>query len=172
MSLRGNAARGLIDGGCGVYVASIVLLMLVFPLTSVLIEMAARGSEWLPLIAKWFVFWPVGVRLFLAGVRQTFQPQFTAEAIFGIKEPAATPIVREVGFGNLSMGALALASLLVPAWVIPAALVGGLYYGLAGLGHALRSARNAKENAALISDVLIAILLLALVAAAIVQRQI
>jgi hypothetical protein len=154
------------------YVASIVLLLLVLPVVSVLIEMATRGGEWLPLIEKWFVFWPVGVRLFIAGVRQTFQPQFTAEAIFGIKEPAAQPIVREVGFGNLSMGTLGLASLLVPAWAIPAALVGGLYYALAGLGHALRGERNAKENAALISDVLIALVLLALVVAAVLMRQI
>lgn len=147
------------------YLASVVLLLAIFPAASVSIELMVRGGELLPLVAKWFVFWPVGVRLLLAGVRQSLQPQFTAEEIFGIRDPAARPIVREVGFGNLSMGALGVASLIWPAWTIPAALVGGLYYGLAGLGHAMRGERNQKENIALVSDVLIALLLLALVVA-------
>jgi ABC-type antimicrobial peptide transport system permease subunit len=69
------------------------------------------------------------------------------------------------------MGTLGLASVLVAAWVIPAALVGGLYYGLAGIGHAMRGERNSKETTALISDVLIAALLLAIVVVAVFQRQ-
>jgi hypothetical protein len=151
------------------YLASIVLLLAVLPVASVVLEMVLRGGELLPLITKWFVFWPVGVRLFLAGLRQTMQPQFTAEEIFGIRDAAVQPVVREVGFGNLSMGTLGLASLMLPAWAVPAALVGGLYYGLAGLGHARRGERNQKENIALVSDVLIAVLLLALVVAALVS---
>ena len=150
------------------YIISIVLLLAVLPAASVALEMALRGGELLPILTKWFVFWPVGVRLFLAGVRQTMQPQFTAEDIFGIRDPAAQSVVREVGFGNLSMGTLGLASLMLPAWTVPAALVGGLYYGLAGMGHAMRGERNQKENAALVSDVLIAMLLLACVVAALV----
>ena len=47
----------------------------------------------------------------------------------------------------------------VPAWLTPAALVGFLYYGLAGIGHVARQERNAIENTALISDLLIAALL-------------
>lgn len=150
------------------YIASIILLLLVLPVASIAVETMMYGGELMRYIAKWFVFWAVGVRLFLAGVRQTMQPQFTAESIFGIKEPAAQFIAREVGFGNLAMGTLGLASLFLPGWIIPAALVGGLYYGLAGCGHALRRERNAKETAALISDVFMAILLLALVVAAFV----
>lgn len=111
------------------------------------------------LVGKWFTFWAVGVRLFLAGVTQTFRPQFTAESIFAIKDQAALAIVREVGFGNLAMGTLGLLSLAYPDWVMPAAIVGGLYYGLAGVGHAMRGERNVKEQIALVSDLAIFVLL-------------
>jgi hypothetical protein len=93
-----------------------------------------------------------------------WQPQFTAGSIFGIKDDAALGIVREVGFGNLVIGTLGLASLAFPSWVVPAALVGGLYYGLAGIGHAMRGERNAKEQVALVSDLWIFALLAVFVA--------
>lgn len=73
------------------------------------------GATELTLLAgKWFTFWAVGVRLFLAGVSQVFRPQFTSEGILGVKDPDAKVIVREVGFGNLSMGTLGLLSLAMP----------------------------------------------------------
>jgi len=50
------------------------------------------------------------------------------------------------------------------AHVVPAALVGGLYYGLAGIGHTMRGARNAKEQVALVSDILIFVVLAVFVA--------
>ena len=76
------------------YLISVVLLMLIFPAASVIAEAAWRGGsgEMMPLIGKWFVFWPVGVRLFVAGLRQVLQPSFTAEDIFAIKDRAVLPI--------------------------------------------------------------------------------
>ena len=50
-----------------------------------------------------------------------------------------------------------------PAWMVPAAIVGGLYYGLAGLGHVARKGRNLNEQTALVSDLLVFILLCAFV---------
>ena len=44
-------------------------------------------------------------------------------------------------------------------WVVPAAIVGGLYFGLAGLGHLFRPNRNFKERTALVSDLAIFVLL-------------
>ncbi len=147
------------------YLISVLLLLLVFPAASVLIEAlhAGGGADLMGLIGKWFVFWGSGVRLFLAGVRQVSKPEFTAGEIFGIKDTAASGIVREVGFGNLAMGTLGLASLAMPDWLVPAAIVSGLYYGLAGVGHLVRE-RNAKEEIALWSDVAIFLLLAAFVA--------
>lgn len=135
------------------YFASVIALLLVLPLVSTGAEMLAGGpAAPFALVAKWFTFWGVGVRLFIAGVMQVTRPQFTSKSIFGIADPAAASIVREVGFGNLAMGTLGLASLLVPQWLVPAAVAGGIYYGLAGVGHAIRPERNAKEQFALVSD--------------------
>jgi hypothetical protein len=129
--------------------------MLVLPTARVIVEALWFGSaaDVMLLVGKWFVFWAVGVRLFIAGVRQVAQPQFTAKSIFEIKDRAAFAIVRELGFANLSTGTLGLASLAVPAWVVPAAIVGGLFYGLAAAGHAFRGKRNFSEQTALISDI-------------------
>jgi hypothetical protein len=44
------------------------------------------------------------------------------------------------------MGLLGLGSLWHKESLIPAAIVGGLYYGLAGLGHVPRPHKNAKES--------------------------
>jgi hypothetical protein len=141
------------------YLASIVLLLLVIPAASVAIETMFFGGSLVASLAKWFVFWPVGVRLFMAGIKQTLQPQFTAEGIFGIKDPSAQGLVREIGFGNLSIGALGLLSLLRPDFLLPAAIVGGLYYGLAGLGHVTGGEGNAKKRIAMVSDLLIFVVL-------------
>jgi hypothetical protein len=139
------------------YFAFVVLLMFVLPVASTAVEATwfGRGAALMFLVGKWFVFWTVGVRLLLAGIRQVAMPRFTAESIFEIKDPAATAVVREVGFANLAMGALGLASLAQPAWLVPAAIVGGLYYGLAGVGHMLRSDRNFNEQTALVTDLMI-----------------
>jgi hypothetical protein len=143
------------------YTISIVLLLLVLPAASVLIEYLANPGphDVMWLVGQWFTFWAVGVRLFMAGVRQAAQPGFTAESIFNLHDPASHGLVREIGFGNLSMGTIGLVSHFAHSWVVPAAVAGGLYYGLAGLGHVMRSERNANEQVALVSDLLIAALL-------------
>jgi uncharacterized membrane protein len=146
------------------YLTTVVLLLVVLPVACVLLE-ASRGASDLPvLIGKWFVFWGIGVRLFLAGLRQMFQPAFTAATIFEISDTGAHAIVRELGFANVAMGTLGLASLADGAWLAPSALVGGLYYGLAGIGHIARQRRNVIEQTALISDLLIFALLAILLA--------
>jgi len=136
------------------YFVLIILLLLVFPVSSVVWESALsrHTATTIFLVGRWFAFWAVGVRLFIAGARQVIQPQFTAEGIFGIHDRASFAIVREVGFANLSMGVLGICSVFRPGWALPAALVGGLYYGLAGVGHIFRSGKNAKEYTAMISD--------------------
>ncbi|MGD0435189.1 MAG: DUF6790 family protein [Bryobacteraceae bacterium] len=136
------------------YYAAVILLLFVFPAASVIIEAsfsrdAVRFSF---LIGRWLVFWAVGVRLFIAGLRQVLQPRFTAAEIFGIHDPASFAIVREVGFANLSMGLLGVCTLFRVGWMVPAAIVGGLYYGLAGLGHVFQKSKNAKEYMAMVSD--------------------
>jgi hypothetical protein len=149
------------------YFVIVVLLLFVLPLGSVAVEALWLGdaADTIQLAGKWFVFWGVGVRLFIAGVRQVLQPQFTAESIFAIKDGGAFAIVREVGFGNLAMGTLGLLTLPKPGFLVPAALVGGLYYGLAGAGHLFRGQRNFAGQVAILSDFFIFVVLGVFVAA-------
>jgi hypothetical protein len=135
------------------YFASVILLLVVLPVASIFAEVfLSHHAMSMALVGRWFVFWGVGVRLLLAGVRQVLQPRFTAKEIFGIDDPGSFAIVREVGFANLSMGLLGVCTLFRGDWLVPAAVVSGLYYGLAGTGHVFSQERNAKEYLAMISD--------------------
>ena len=143
------------------YFATVILLLLVLPVVSIVIESVhgLHGAISLFLVGKWFVFWAAGVRLFIAGLRQVTQPGFTAQEIFRLADRGVFPIVRELGFANISMGLLSISSFFHTAWVVPGAVVGGLYYGLAAAGHVFRGHRNAKENIALYSDIWIFLVL-------------
>jgi hypothetical protein len=143
------------------YLAMIILLMAVFPTLSVIIEfwILHSGADLLLLIGKWFVFWGVGVRLMLAGLRQIANPAFTADVIFGVKEKAALTIVQELGFANLSIGLLGALALLKAEWIVPAAITGGLFYGLAGVKHLIKGKRNRTESIAMVSDLWIFLVL-------------
>jgi hypothetical protein len=145
-----------------VYVLIVILLLLAGPFGSIFYETGYLHSTapLLFLIGKWFTFWAVGVRLFIAGIRQTIRPEFTAHEIFKLEGNAAFPLVREIGFGNLSMGILGVATLIKSEWLLAGALVGGLYYGLAGLMHIFARERNLNENVAMISDMAVTIVLL------------
>jgi hypothetical protein len=153
--------------GAFMYYAVVLLLMLIFPLASIGLEtLVFHGPLVLPLVvAKWFVFWAVGVRLFTAGLRQAIDPDFTATQIFAFKTSEPVMIIRELGFANIALGTAALLSMLNPAWLIPAAIAGCLFYGLAGFNHLVKSHRNPTENLALFSDLFVfSILLLCQVA--------
>ena len=147
------------------YIALVIVSMVVCPALSVAIEAAVSHHtvSIFDLVAKWFVFWLVGIRLFSAGVRQALQPAFTARGIFRFQSAESYPIVREVGFANLAVGTLGICSLYRPAWILPAALVGGLYFGLAGLLHLFRKDRNAIEQTVLVTDAFAFLVLLVVV---------
>ena len=103
------------------YFIFVALFLFVLPAISVVVEALLRGGsgDLILLVGEWFVFWGVGVRLFIAGVRQVAQPRFTAESIFQVKDRGALAIVREVGFANLAMGALGLLTLAKPDFLMP-----------------------------------------------------
>jgi len=143
----------------------ILLLMFVFPLSSIAAELliAHRHADPVLVIGRWFVFWAVGVRLFTAGLRQALGPQFTAREIFGITSREPLVIVRELGFANLSIGLIGLAAVLKPGWVVPAALAGGVFYALAAVQHVAKRGKNRMELWATASGVFIALVLLGFV---------
>jgi hypothetical protein len=143
------------------YLAIVVLLMLILPVVSIFVEFIVLHSaaDLLFLVGKWFVFWAVGVRLLLAGLRQVVNPAFTAQTIFGVRDQGALTIVQELGFGNLSIGLIGALSLIEARWIVPAAVAGAAFYGLAGIKHLTKGERNGLENIAMISDLFIFVVL-------------
>ena len=145
------------------YYTIVVLFMFLLPTSSLLVELFVFRSSLnvFLLVGKWFTFWGVGGRLLLAGLRQAIQPRFTAENILGIKSKGALQVVQELGFGNISIGAIGILSILSGSWVMPAAIAGCMFYGFAGFRHVVKPGRNGLENTALVSDLFIfAVLLL------------
>src|SRR5436190_18273694 len=116
------------------------MYLLIVTLTMFVLPVASIGLEWgfgpwstlLLLTGKWFVFWSVGVRLTLAGLRQIAAPDFTARDIFKIEAPEVLPLVRELGFANLAAGVVGLTSLAWPGFVLLAAIWGAIFLGAAG----------------------------------------
>jgi hypothetical protein len=153
------------------YIVFVGLLTCILPAASVIVQLFVFKNTtgiW-PLVGEWFVFWAVGVRLLIAGLRQVANPQFTAERIFNIKSAEPLPVVRELGFANTSTGILGICAFFNGGWVMPAAIVGGLFYGLAGAGHAFKEARNLFENVAMYSDLFVFIMLLVYVIATVMS---
>jgi hypothetical protein len=146
-----------------VYVAMIVVLMLVLPVTSILLESIISGAARFDpaLVGKWFVFWAVGVRLLLAGLRQMIQPGFTARTVLGLKSEESFILVRELGFATTAIGSIAAASIIIPDWSMPMALVGAIFFGLAGANHVAHEGRSKLQNVAMVSDLFIAVVLVA-----------
>ena len=96
------------------YVPMVIALMFLFPLIAIVAQMmltdhgVLTAAVSMGIVAKWYVFSAVGVRLSLAGLRQMFQPRFTAQAILGINSPDALFLVRELGIANVAMGTAGL----------------------------------------------------------------
>jgi hypothetical protein len=144
-----------------VYYVIVACLMCVLPIVSIAVDATGFGAALgVPLVAKWFVFWTVGVRLLLAGLRQVLQPAYTAKVILGLRGDESLLVVRELGLANLAIGSVGAASLVVPQWRLAGALAGGVFYTLAGVNHARQTHRNRLENVAMVSDLAVGILLL------------
>jgi hypothetical protein len=138
------------------YIVLVSLLTFILPVCCFLLEHVTQGS---PLTfaqcCKWFIFSAVGLRLFLAGIRQSTKPAFTAREIFHIEGSESFPIVRELGFANLCFGLVGILSLFRPEWRIVSAFASGLYYGIAGVQHLVKKPVGANERFALWTDLII-----------------
>src|SRR5271154_3802349 len=112
LSKTEQAREKAIKSRGGFYFIFILLLMLIFPVLSIIIEFTAKKVPADPaLIGKWFLFWAVGVRLFIAGIKQIFNPGFTARQLFHLRYKEGFILIRELGFANISLGAVGLLSL-------------------------------------------------------------
>lgn len=153
------------------YILTVLALTLVLPLLAIFIEQQVQGTAIsVELVCRWFVFWAVGVRLFVAGVRQIAQPAYTAETILGIKSMDALLVVRELGFANTALGAAAIASIVARPWAMPIAFAAAIFYGLAGINHVLHADRTRLQNIAMTSDLFLAVVLTASVVMSLQSR--
>jgi hypothetical protein len=150
------------------YFLIVAALMLGLPVASIVVEtmLTDHGVLTMTVIGRWFVFWSVGVRLLMAGLRQIFQPRYTAETILGIKSSDSLLVVRELGIANTAIGSIGMGSLFFPGWVLPAGMAGAIFYGLAGINHAAHKERNRLQSVAMTSDLFVALVLLAFCIAA------
>jgi hypothetical protein len=140
-------------GGASMYLTVIALTMVLLPVASIVVEHALIPAESLTfLVGRWFVFWSVGVRLALAGLRQFFQPTFTAKEIFHMSSNEVLPLVRELGVANMATAAVGLLSLLFPNFVVPVAISACIFYGVAGIRHLAERNRSRNETIAMASD--------------------
>jgi hypothetical protein len=139
------------------YLAMIVLLMLVLPVLSAILDhyLQDQESTSISLAGKWFVFWAVGIRLCTGGIKQGIDPSFTAKGIFHLKEEESFVVVRELGFANICLGLTGIISLFVSGWRPAAAFAGGLYLGIAGFGHLAKKPVSMNEWIAMVSDLFI-----------------
>jgi hypothetical protein len=142
------------------YLISVSVLTFVLPIIAFIIEhFISTVALTFLLFGKWFIFSAVGLRLFLAGIKQTLQPAFTARQIFHIDGPDVLPIVRELGFANFCFGLVGLISLFKPEWRTVSGFASGLYYGFAGLQHLLKRPVGTNERFALWTDLIIFLVL-------------
>ena len=144
------------------YLYSTLLLMIVSPALSAVIELLVRQGEAalaIPIIGKWFMFWGAGLRLFTAGLMQSIRPAFTAETIFRMRDEGSHVLVRELGFANVSLGLIAMVSLLVPEWRVVAAVACGLFLGLASANHLVRRSPEPNQTIPLVTNAVVFLVL-------------
>ncbi|MBS1745593.1 MAG: hypothetical protein JST21_05445 [Bacteroidetes bacterium] len=144
------------------YIVIVLVLTFILPAVCALIQILINKDTVFSfeLLGKWFIFSAVGLRLFIAGIKQTTDPAFTAKEIFHLDNPESFPIVRELGFANLCFGLIGIISLFLPQWRVVSAFGSGLYYGIAGLQHFIKIPVGLNEKFALITDILIFLILL------------
>lgn len=138
------------------YIIIVSVLTFLLPFAGFIIEHLANDSALtIELFGKWFIFSAVGLRLFLAGIRQSTNPAFTAREIFHLEGADSFPIVRELGFANLCFGLVGIISLYKPEWRTVSAFASGLYYGIAGFQHLMKKEAGINEKFALWTDLVI-----------------
>lgn len=142
------------------YIISVSVLTFVIPAIGFIVEHLVTGvGLTFELFGRWFIFSAVGLRLFLAGIKQVKDPGFTAKQIFHIDSPESYPILRELGFANICFGLVGFVSLWKPEWRIVSAFASGIYYGIADIQHAFKKVSGINEKFALWTDLIIFILL-------------
>jgi len=152
------------------YAVLVLLSMVVLPIFSIGTEhyILHSPAPLMFLVGKWFVFWSAGIRLSGAGLRQFFQPRFTVEDIFGIRNDGALPFVRELGIANFATGTVGVLSIMQSSFILPVAIIAALFFGIAGIRHVTDKHRNLKQNLAMATDLFVSLVFIGYIAYAVV----
>lgn len=142
------------------YIIVVLVQTVVLPLVSGGIHLAVAGGNPLVVFGIWWAFWGVGTRLLLAGISQLARPDRTVHDILGIDDEKAGLVVHELAFANLSMGIAGVATAFVPGWGILGSIAGAIYLGLAGVRHVVKRGKNAQEQVATWTDLLVCVMVL------------
>ncbi len=138
------------------YIALVLTQTLILPVASAIVELVAIGGDSIGVFGRWFLFWGVGTRLFVAGLSQIARPGFTTGAILGHEDEGAAQVVQELGFTNASVGLVAMiAATFAPEWTVPTAIIGGAFLGLAGLRHVTKRGLSRAELVATWTDLIV-----------------
>lgn len=177
------------------YALLVILQTVVLPLVFGGVHLGVAGGNPALVFGVWFAFWGVGSRLIVAGISQLTNPRRTTQTILGAAPEGAdeqghadaattstgtevdtaadtatytatAQVVQELGLANLSLGAVALASSLVPGWGLVGALPGAIYLGLAGIRHLGKRGKSTNELVATWTDLLVFLLVVGGVVAA------
>jgi hypothetical protein len=143
------------------YLITVLLLTVVLPPTSIYAQISFANSpqSLMILVGTWFVFWCAGIRFALDGSLQFFRPKFTSEEILGIYSEDSQLVVAELGVTNLAIGLVGIASIVVPLFTLPVAIVAAIPYGVSGARHYAASGRSGNETAAMVSDLFVSAVL-------------
>lgn len=173
------------------YALLVILQTVVLPLVFGGVHLGVAGGNPALVFGIWFAFWGVGSRLIVAGISQLKNPRRTSQTILGAAadandaddadgptatatgsatdtatDSATVQVVQELGLANLSLGAVALVSSLVPGWGLVGALPGAIYLGLAGIRHLGKRGKSTNELVATWTDLLVFLLVVGGVVAA------
>jgi hypothetical protein len=139
------------------YAIPVLLQTVILPIVCGMIELLVLGGDPVLVFGKWWVFWGVGTRLFLAGIVQMSGKGPTAK-ILGSATPSVqeTQLVRELGTANIGMGFAALFAL-VPGWALPVGTAGGVFLLIAGFMHVGKKGKNSQESIATWTDLIVGV---------------
>ena len=132
---------------------AVILLMIALPLICIITEHLISAEPIDPvLIGKWFMFWGMGVQLFLTGLLG-----YLALRIASLKNWTDTRTAYFSGIGdskllNIAVGVLAMLSLYFNRFREATAIAGGIFFGLRAFGRLIRKSDLGGESLLILSD--------------------
>jgi hypothetical protein len=91
------------------------------------------------------------------GSAPNYDRHLKSRLIYGMYIASVVALMR---FANSAIGGVAVASLFFRDWEFPIALVGTIFYALAGINHVTDKRRNKLQSFAMVSDLFAAAVLL------------